>query len=293
MTRIKDLGKLQYFLGIEVARSKKGIFISQRKYILDLLKETGMLGCKPAESPIEINHKLQAGIGDSVDMGRYQRLVRRLIYLSHTRPDIAYAVSLVSQFMHDPRTPHMDAVLRILRYLKSAPGRGLLFSKNDHLRIEAFTDADWAVSLDDRSSTSGYCIFVGGNLITWRSKKQSVVARSSAEAEYRAMAQGVCEIIWVKKILEELKLSGKDMLSLYCDNKAAISIAQNPVQHDRTKHIEIDRHFIKEKVTDGVLRLLYITSEEQQADVFTKALSNKIYHTLVCKLGMCDIYAPT
>ena len=107
-------------------------------------------------------------------------------------------------------------------------GRGLLFSKNDHLRIEAFTDADWAGSLDDRRSTSGYCTFVGGNLVTWRSKKQSVVARSSAEAEYRAMAQGVCEIIWVKKILEELKLSGKDMLSLYCDNKAAISIAQNP-----------------------------------------------------------------
>jgi len=139
---IKDLGKLQYLLGIEVARSKKGIFISQRKYILDLLKETGMLGCKPAESPIEINHRMQAGIGDSVDMGRYQRLVGRLIYLSHTRPDIAYAVSLVSQFMHDPRKPHMDAVLCILRYLKSAPGKGLLFSKNDHLRVEAFRDAD-------------------------------------------------------------------------------------------------------------------------------------------------------
>src|SRR5262249_17260499 len=150
---IKDLGKLRYFLGIEVARSYKGIFICQRKYILDLLKETGMMSCKPAESPIEANHRLQAGVGKSVELGRYQRLVGRLIYLSHTRPEIAYAVSLVSQYMHDPREPHMEAVYRILRYLKSAPGRGLLLSKHGHLQIRAFTDADWAGSLDDRRST--------------------------------------------------------------------------------------------------------------------------------------------
>ncbi|KAJ8769255.1 hypothetical protein K2173_001845 [Erythroxylum novogranatense] len=175
---IKELGRLQYFLGIEVARSKKGIFISQRKYILDLLGEIGMLGCKPAESPIESNHKLQVGNEAPVDKGIYQRL--------------------------------------------SAPGKGLLFSKHDHLRIEAFTDADWAGSLDDRRSTNSYCTLVGGNLVTWRSKKQSVVARSSA-----------------KKLVEELRLAGRDKLSLYCDNKAAISIAHNPV-HDRKKHIEID-----------------------------------------------------
>ena len=290
---IKDLGKLQYFLGIEVAQSKRGIFISQRKYILDLLKETGMTGCKPAESPIESNHKLQLGVGESVDKERYQRLVGKLIYLSLTRPDIAYAVSLVSQFMHDPRESHSQAVFRILRYLKSSPGKGLLFSKHGHFRIEAFTDADWAGSLDDRRSTSGYCTLVGGNLVTWRSKKQNVVARSSAEAEYRAMAQGVCEILWVQKLLAELGLLEREKLSLFCDNKAAISIAQNPVQHDRTKHIEIDRHFIKEKVTSGILNLCYVASEKQLADVFTKGLSKQMFHTLVFKLGMCDIFAPT
>ncbi|XP_019252264.1 PREDICTED: uncharacterized protein LOC109231152 [Nicotiana attenuata] len=126
---IKDLGKLQYFLGIEVARSKRGIFISQRKYVLDLLKETGMIGCKPTESPIECNHKLQTGVGESIDKERYQRLVGRLIYLSHTRPDIAYSVSLVSQFMHDPRDSHMQAVFHILWYLKSALGKAC-FSPN-------------------------------------------------------------------------------------------------------------------------------------------------------------------
>jgi hypothetical protein len=139
---IKDLGSMKYFLGMEVARSDKGIFISQRKYILDLLEETGMLGCKPADSPIEANHHLCSNVGELTENERYQRLVGRLIYLSHTRPDISYAVGIVSQFMHEPRTSHLDAVYRILRYLKSAPGKGILFSNHGHLKLEAFTDAD-------------------------------------------------------------------------------------------------------------------------------------------------------
>ena len=125
-----------------------------------------MLGCKPVDTPIEVNHNLKENIGEMVDTERYQRLVGRLIYLSHTRPYIAYAVSLVSQFMHNPRTIHLDAVFRILRYLKSNPGKGLLFSNNGHLGIEAFADADWAGSPNDRISTSSFCAFFGGNLVT-------------------------------------------------------------------------------------------------------------------------------
>ena len=151
---IKDLGPLKYFLGIEVARSRHGIFISQRKYVLDLLKETGMLGSRACDTPIDSNQKLSDdSSGIETDKGRYQRLVGRLIYLSHTRPDIAFAVSIVSQFMHSPRETHMEAVFRILRYLKSAPGKGLFFAKHDHLRVEAYTDADWAGSVTDRRST--------------------------------------------------------------------------------------------------------------------------------------------
>ncbi|KAJ4721114.1 Retrovirus-related Pol polyprotein from transposon TNT 1-94 [Melia azedarach] len=250
---IKDLGNLGYFLGIEVARSRKGIFLSQRKYVTDLLKETGMLGCKAVGTPIEVNHKLETLKGGLVNKEKYQRLVGKLIYLSHTRPDISYYVGIVSQFMHNPNEEHMKVVLRIIKYLKNSPGMGLLFTKVEKIEVEVYTDADWAGSSLDRRSISGYCTFLGGNLVTWRSKKQSVVARSSAEAEFRSMALAICEVMWLKTILKELRVETSDPMKLYFDNKAAISIAHNPAQHDRTKHVEIDRHFIKEKIEEGII----------------------------------------
>lgn len=202
-------------------------------------------------------------------------------------------MSLVSQFMHCPYEAHLDAVYRILRYLKGCPGKGLIFKKEGKRTIEAFTDADWAGSVTDRKSTSGYCTFVWGNLVTWRSKKQTVVARSSAEAEYRAMANGICELLWIKRIFEDLRLELELPMKLYCDNKAAISIAQNPVQHDRTKHIEIDRHFVKENLEAGVICIPFVASEDQTADILTKGLFKSSFDLLVSKLGMYDIYAPT
>src|SRR4030042_386896 len=171
---MKDLGKLKYFLGIEVAYSQQGIFISQRKYVLDLLQETSKLGCKPSSVPIEQNHRISFEEESAkVDKGQYQRLVGKLIYLAHTRPDLSYAVSVVSQFMHDPRVRHMQAVNNVLQYLKATPGRGILFKRGGSLTIEAYTDADYAGSLSDRRSTTGYCTFLCGNLVAWRSKKQS------------------------------------------------------------------------------------------------------------------------
>ncbi|RVX03734.1 Retrovirus-related Pol polyprotein from transposon RE1 [Vitis vinifera] len=161
---------------------------------------------------------------------------------AHTRPDLAYALSVVSQYMHNPGEQHMNVVMRILRYLKNAPGKGILFTKNvNHQSIEVYTDADWVGAVDDRRSTSGYFTFVGGNLVTWKSKKQNVVARSSAKAEFRAA----------------------------CD------IAHNPVQHDRTKHVEVDRFFIKEKLDDKIVELPKIRSEDQLVDILTKAVSKE------------------
>ncbi|XP_057747343.1 secreted RxLR effector protein 161-like [Arachis stenosperma] len=238
---MKDLGKLKYFLGIEVAYSRQGIFISQRKYILDLLKEIGKLGCKITGVPIEQNHRTKNDEESSkVEKTQYQRLVGKLIYLSHTRPNIAYTFSVFSQFMHDPRERHLQAVNRIIQYLQASLGKGLLFKKEMILSMKVYNDADYAGSIIDRRSTSGYCKFLGGNLVIWRSKKQNVVTRSSAEAEFRAMAQGICELLWMKIILDDLKVKYEAPMELVCDNKSAISIPHNPVQHDRTKYVEVD-----------------------------------------------------
>ena len=288
---VKDLGQLRYFLGIEIARSSKGIILSQRKYVLDLLTETGMLGCRSITTPINKNHKLCAESGDPVDKRTYQRLVGHLIYLCHTRPDISYAVSVVSRYMHDPRTGHMDAVYRILRYLKSSPRKGLWFKRNQHLDVEGYCDADWASNIDDRRSTSGYCVFVGGNIVSWRSKKQEVVARSTAEAEYRAMALALSEMIWMKNLMAELKLLRNNTMVLNCDNISAMNIANNLVQHDRTKHIEIDRFFIKEKLDSNTLKLKYVKSSEQLADCLTKGLDPSENVIMCNKMGMIDIFS--
>ncbi|CAL2258010.1 unnamed protein product [Prunus armeniaca] len=291
---MKHLGTLKYFLGIEVSRSQQGIFLSQRKYVMDLLTETGMLGFKPVNTPMEENHKL----GECTDhkptnKDQYQRLVGRLIYLSHTRPDITHVVSVVSQFLHSPSEVHRDALNRILRYLRSTPGKGLMYSKQGHLDVIGYTDADWAGSQTDRRSTSGYFTFIGGNLVTWRSKKQNVVARSSAEAEYRGMAHGVCELLWIKHVLTELDFKPKKSMKLYCNNIAAINIAHNPVQHDRTKHVEVDRHFLKERLEDKTLQFLFVKSEDQLTDILTKAVSSRVFQDTLSKLDLGDIYAPT
>ena len=251
---MNNLGELKYFLGIEVARSKNGMFLSQHKYVLDLLTEVRLLECKPMDTLIVQNHRLgEYSDQVSTDKVRYQRLVGKLIYLSHTCPDIAYAVSVVSQFMHNPSEDHMGVVIRILRYLKSSPGKGLMFSENVHLNIEGYTNTDWAGNILDRNSTSGYFTFMGGNLVTWRSKKQKVVALSSAEVEFRDMAKGLCELLWLRSLLIEVDFPLSSTMNLLCDNKTAIDISHNPIQHNRTKHVGVDRHFIKHNLEEKII----------------------------------------
>ena len=215
----KDLGKLKYFLGIEIAQSSSGVVLSQRKYALDILEETGMLDCKSVDTPMDPNVKLVLGEGEFLgDHGRYRRLVGKLNYLTITRPNISFPVSVVSQFLQSPYDSHWDAVIRILRYIKSTPGQGVLYENRGHTQVIGYIDADWAGSLTDRRSTSGYCVFIGGNLISWRSKKQHVVARSSAEAEYRAMTLATCELIWLRHLLQELRFGKDEQMKLICDN---------------------------------------------------------------------------
>jgi Reverse transcriptase (RNA-dependent DNA polymerase) len=210
---IKDLGKLKYFLGIEIAHSPKGLFISQRKYTLDLLKEIGKLGCKPALTPTDSNMKLNTEDGESLkDINHFQILVGKIIYLTVTRPDVSFAVSQISRFMHSPRTPHIDAINRILRYLKGTSGKGIWMKRNNTNTLCGYSDADWAGNFD-RKSTTGFCTFVGENLVTWKSKKQNVVARSSAEAEYRAMASTASELTWIRQVLVDLNIKIEEQIS--------------------------------------------------------------------------------
>ncbi|KAK2965361.1 hypothetical protein RJ640_013824 [Escallonia rubra] len=279
--------------GDDLTRSKKGIFLSQRKYVLDLLVETGKAGAKPCNTPMNPSVHLTKDDGDRLDdPEKYRRLVGKLNYLIVTRPDIAYAVSTVSQFMSEPTVKHWAALEQILCYLKGAPGLGLLYSNHGHSYIECFSDADWAGSKLDRKSTTGYCVFVGGNLVSWKSKKQSVVSRSSAESEYRAMAQSTCEVMWICHLLEEISLKPPLPAKLWCDNQAARHIASNPVYHERTKHIEVDCHFIREKIQENLISTSYVKTGEQLGDILTKSLNGTRVEYLCNKLGMINIYAP-
>ena len=154
-------------------------------------------------------------------------------------------------------------------------------------------DADWTGSAEDKRSTTGFYTYVWGNLVTWKSKKQSVVARNSVEAEFKAVAQGIYEGLWLQKLLEELHIIVELSIKLYCDNKAAICISHNPVQHDKTKHIEVDRHFIKEKIEKGTICMTCIPTREQLADIFTKGFQKSSFEDIICKLDMINIYDPT
>ncbi|KAL6142291.1 hypothetical protein ACLB2K_060574 [Fragaria x ananassa] len=257
---IKDLGVLKYFIGIELDQSSHGLFLNQRKYVVDLLTKAGMQGSKHARTPLDSKMKLDIEGELLTDVCSYQCLVGKVIYLTITRPDFTYAVSLVSQFMHSPTTHHLSIVKRILRYLKDTVSRGILMRNNGHFKMEGYSDSDWAGNAIDRKSTTGYCTFIGGNLVTWKSKKQTVVARSSAEAEYRAMTSTSCEIIWLKVLLGDLGIVCTQPISLHCDNQAAMHIAVNPVFHERTKHIKVDCHFVRNQVQAKLIETVYTRS---------------------------------
>ena len=208
-----------------------------------------------------------------------------MIYLSHTRLDIRFFVSLVSRFLNNPTKEHLDVVYRILQYLKRALGEELFFKKNLNREIMIYTDANWVGSPIDSRSTFGYCSYVGAIVVTWRSKKQTIVARSSIEAEFRALANGICEGMWIKRLLEELKFPIDSPMRIFYDNQAANSIAKNHVHHNRTKHVEIDSHFTKKKIDEGIITLGYMPTALQTTYILTKALLRVKFEETKSKLA--------
>jgi histone deacetylase 1/2 len=272
---LKDLGELHYFLGIEVSKVRNGILLTQEKYANDILERVGMSQCKPVNSPMSTSEKLSRYEGSILgpkDATNYRSVVGALQYLTLTRPDISFAVNKVCQFLHAPTTVHWAAVKRILRYLKQTTNVGLKIGRSSSLLVSAFSDADWAGCLDDRRSTGGFAVFLGSNLVSWSARKQATVSRSSTEAEYKALANATAEVMWIQTLLMELGIPAPRAAKLWCDNIGAKYLSANPVFHARTKHIEVDYHFVRERVARKLLDIEFVSTKDQVADGFTKPL---------------------
>ncbi|XP_057953536.1 uncharacterized mitochondrial protein AtMg00810-like [Malania oleifera] len=291
--KIKDLGKLKYFLGIEVARIARGIHLCQRKYALDILRDSGTIGSTLARIPLDQNVRLSKEEGELLpEPALYRRLIGRLLYLTITRPELAYLVQILIQFMKDPRMPHLQAAHKVLWFIKGSPGRGLFYPVNLEIHLRGFSDSDWGACPDTRRFVIGYCVFLGRSLVSWKSKKQSVVSRSSAEAEYRAMANVSCELTWLRYLLSDLQIVYSWSASLFCDNKSAKHIATNPIFHERTKHIEIDCHLIRDKIQEGCISAKHVESKLQAEDILTKSLGSQAFYSCLSKMGVEDTYSP-
>lgn len=293
---MSDLGALSYYLGIQVIQGPAGITISQEHYAQKLLERASMLDCKPSSTPMEPRLKLLRDCtAMPVDATAYRSIVGSLRYLLHTRPDLSFSVGYVSRFMETPTAEHQAAVKRILRYVAGTVALGIHYKRGDRRKpplLHGYSDSDLAGDVNDRKSTGGVIYFLGDGPVSWQSCKQKVVALSSCEAEYIAAATATCQGVWLARLLADM-LDGKASTPvLRVDNKSAISLIKNPVHHDRTKHIQVKYHYVRECAEKGLIDVQFIGTADQLGDMLTKALGRLKYDELRGKIGLTKFSSP-
>jgi hypothetical protein len=290
--KMSDLGPLSFYLGIEVHQQDGVITLSQGSYAAKIVEKAGLAGCNPCAAPMEHRTSLsKESKAPLVDGTAYRSLVGSLMYLVNTRPDLAYSVGYVSRFMERPTAEHLAAVKRIIRYVAGTLNLGCRYSKNSKWKLVGYCDSDMAGDIDTSKSTTGVAYFLGKSLISWHSQKQKVVALSTCEAEYIAASVAACQGIWLSRLLGDLRSTAVEGVELKVDNQSALALMKNLVFHGRSKHIRTKFHFIRQSVEDGDVCPGYVCSEDQLADILTKALPKARFEKLRDKIGMLVVGA--
>ncbi|GJY81606.1 retrovirus-related pol polyprotein from transposon TNT 1-94 [Tanacetum coccineum] len=283
------MGELNFFLGLQIKQMEDGIFFNQSKYIKEMLKKFGLEDSKPTKTPMSTEIKLtKDDEADSVDSSKYRGMIGSLLYLTASRPDIMFSVCLCARFQENPKTTHLEAVKRIFRYIRGTIHLGLWYPKGTGVETIVYADSDHAGDYVDRKSTSGVCTFMGCCLTSWFAKKQTALAISTTEAEYVSAGKACQQALWMKQALIDYDIRLDDV-PIMCDNKGAIDLSKNPVQHSRTKHIEIRHHFLRDNVQKGNISIEKVASEDNIADIFTKPLKREVFNYLRLGLGMMEL----
>ncbi|KAI3672607.1 hypothetical protein L6452_38702 [Arctium lappa] len=285
---MSSMGELTFFLGLQVKKKQDGIFISQSKYVQDILTKFGFSDSKPASTPMETHKQIMTDLeGEDVDVHHYRSMIGSLMYLTASRPYIMFSVCVCARFQVRPKQSHFQAVKRIFRYLKGQPRLGLWYPHDSPFDLLAYSDSDLGGANLDRKSISGGCQFLGARLVSWQCKKQTTISTSTTEAEYIAAASYCSQVLWIQNQMLDYGMTFLHT-PIFIDNNSAISIVNNPVKHSKTKHIEIRYHFIRDCNEKKLIQVMKVHTSNQFADLFTKAFDVGRSTFLVTSVGMIN-----
>ena len=286
---MSDLGRLTYYLGIEVVQHDYGITLRQERYASRILVETGMDSCNPTHVPMDMNTKISKAVEErGVDEKKYRRAIGCLRYLIHTRPELSYSIGVLSRYMLEPKESHDAALKQVLRYLRGTLSFGLTYKRANQVRLLGYSDSSLNVDVDDGKSITGHIFYLEDSPITWCSQKQETVALSSCEAEFMAATEAAKQAIWLQELLSEITGNECEKVTIRVDNKSAISLTKNPVFHGRSKHIHRRYHFIRECVENGQVEVDHVSGNRQKADILTKGLGRTKFKEMREFIGVLD-----